>query len=37
VVIRYLLRFVATHTFVPFAWYRIGFGLLVLGYYWLAG
>jgi undecaprenyl-diphosphatase len=21
---------VATHTFVPFAWYRIGFGVLVL-------
>lgn len=28
--IRWLLRFVATHSFVPFAWYRIGFGLLVL-------
>lgn len=28
--IRFLLRFVATHSFVPFAWYRIAFGLLVL-------
>ena len=28
--IRFLLRFVSTHDFRPFAWYRIGFGLLVL-------
>ncbi|OZA84901.1 MAG: hypothetical protein B7X56_06095 [Burkholderiales bacterium 34-67-9] len=28
--VRWLLRYVAQHTFVPFAWYRIGFGLLVL-------
>jgi len=28
--VRWLLRYVATHTFVPFAWYRIAFGLLVL-------
>ena len=28
--VRWLLRYVATHTFVPFAWYRIGFGVLVL-------
>lgn len=28
--IRWLLRYVATHSFVPFAWYRIVFGLLVL-------
>ena len=28
--VRWLLRYVATHTFVPFAWYRIGFGALVL-------
>lgn len=27
---RWLLRYVATHTFVPFAWYRIVFGLVVL-------
>lgn len=30
VVIRALIRFVAQHTFVVFAWYRIVFGLLVL-------
>lgn len=28
--VRGLLRFVATHTFVVFAWYRIVFGLLIL-------
>ena len=28
--IRWLLRYVATHSFVPFAWYRIVFGALVL-------
>ena len=30
VVIRWLIRYVATHDFKPFAWYRIGFGLIVL-------
>jgi len=30
VCVRWLLRFVGNHTFVPFAWYRIVFGLLVL-------
>ena len=30
VVIRWLIRYVATHDFRPFAWYRIAFGLLVL-------
>jgi undecaprenyl-diphosphatase len=30
VCVRWLLRYVATHNFVPFAWYRIGFGILVL-------
>jgi undecaprenyl-diphosphatase len=30
VVIRWLVRFVATHDFRPFAWYRIAFGLVVL-------
>ncbi len=30
VCVRWLLRFVTAHTFVPFAWYRIAFGLLVL-------
>jgi undecaprenyl-diphosphatase len=28
--VRWLLRFIAHHDFTPFAWYRIGFGLLVL-------
>jgi undecaprenyl-diphosphatase len=30
VVIRWLIRYVATHDFRPFAWYRIAFGLVVL-------
>ena len=30
IVIRWLIRYVATHDFKPFAWYRIAFGLLVL-------
>ena len=30
VVIRWLIRYVATHDFRPFAWYRIAFGILVL-------
>jgi undecaprenyl-diphosphatase len=30
VVIRWLIRYVATHDFVPFAWYRIAFGAAVL-------
>jgi undecaprenyl-diphosphatase len=30
VVVRALLRYVAHHDFVPFAWYRIGFGALIL-------
>jgi undecaprenyl-diphosphatase len=29
-VIRALVRLVSTHTFVPFAWYRIAFGILLL-------
>ena len=32
--VRWLLRYVATHTFVPFAWYRIAFGVLVLFTAW---
>ena len=28
--VRWLLRYITTHNFVPFAWYRIGFGILVL-------
>ncbi len=34
VVVRGLLRYVAHHDFRVFAWYRIVFGLLVLGYFW---
>jgi undecaprenyl-diphosphatase len=30
VCVRWLLRFVGTHNFVPFAWYRIAFGVLIL-------
>jgi len=30
VVIRWLIRYVATHDFRPFAWYRIAFGVVVL-------
>jgi undecaprenyl-diphosphatase len=30
IVVRWLIRYVATHDFRPFAWYRIAFGLLVL-------
>jgi len=30
VVVRWLIRYVATHDFKPFAWYRIAFGLGVL-------
>ena len=32
--IRWLLRYIATHTFVVFAWYRIAFGLVVLATAW---
>jgi undecaprenyl-diphosphatase len=28
--VRWLLRYIASHSFVPFAWYRIAFGVLVL-------
>ena len=30
VCVRWLLRYVATHNFIPFAWYRIAFGIMVL-------
>lgn len=30
VVVKWLLRFVQSHTFVPFGWYRIAFGVLLL-------
>lgn len=32
--VRWLLRYIASHSFVPFAWYRIAFGLVVLGTAW---
>jgi undecaprenyl-diphosphatase len=32
--VRWLLRYVSTHTFVPFAWYRIAFGIVVLVTAW---
>jgi undecaprenyl-diphosphatase len=28
--VRWLLRYIATHDFKPFAWYRIAFGIVVL-------
>jgi undecaprenyl-diphosphatase len=34
--VRWLLRYISSHSFVPFAWYRIAFGLVVLGT-WLSG
>ncbi|HWH83745.1 MAG TPA: undecaprenyl-diphosphate phosphatase, partial [Burkholderiaceae bacterium] len=34
IVVRWLLRYIATHSFVPFAWYRIAFGLVVLLTWW---
>jgi len=32
--IRWLLRYISSHSFVPFAWYRITFGLVVLATAW---
>ncbi|MCY1170538.1 MULTISPECIES: undecaprenyl-diphosphate phosphatase [Polaromonas] len=32
--IRWLLRYISTHSFVPFAWYRIAFGVVVLATAW---
>ncbi|HEY0200214.1 MAG TPA: undecaprenyl-diphosphate phosphatase [Burkholderiaceae bacterium] len=32
--VRWLLRFIASHSFVPFAWYRIAFGIVVLVTAW---
>jgi undecaprenyl-diphosphatase len=34
VAVRGLLRFVAGHTFIPFAWYRVLVGALLLALYW---
>ena len=32
--VRWLLRYIASHSFTPFAWYRIAFGILVLVTAW---
>jgi len=32
--VRWLLKYIATHSFVPFAWYRIVFGVVVLFTHW---
>ena len=32
--VHWLLRYVASHDFIPFAWYRIAFGLIVLTTAW---
>ena len=32
--VRWLLRYIAHHNFVPFAWYRIAFGIVVLATAW---
>lgn len=34
VVVKLFLSYVTRHNFTPFAWYRIGFGVLVLLYFW---
>ena len=34
VCVRWLLRYISSHTFVPFAWYRIAFGVIVLATAW---
>ena len=33
--VRWLLRYISSHSFVPFAWYRIAFGIAVLATAWL--
>src|SRR5205085_6933316 len=32
--VRWLLRYISSHSFTPFAWYRIAFGLVVLATSW---
>jgi len=34
VCVRWLLRYISSHSFVPFAWYRIAFGIIVLATWW---
>jgi undecaprenyl-diphosphatase len=33
-VVRALLAFISRHNFIPFAWYRMVLGLLIIGWYW---
>jgi undecaprenyl-diphosphatase len=33
-VVRWLIRYVAHHDFIPFVWYRFAFGLFILGTAW---
>ncbi|RQO41414.1 undecaprenyl-diphosphatase [Variovorax sp. KBW07] len=32
--VRWLLKYISTHNFIPFAWYRIAFGVVVLATAW---
>jgi undecaprenyl-diphosphatase len=32
--VRWLLRYISSHNFIPFAWYRIAFGIVVLATAW---
>jgi undecaprenyl-diphosphatase len=32
--VRWLLKYISTHSFIPFAWYRIAFGIVVLATAW---
>ena len=32
--IRWLLRYVSSHSFRAFAWYRLAFGLIILAVFW---
>jgi len=32
--VKWLLRYISTHDFIPFAWYRIAFGIVVLATAW---
>jgi len=34
VAVRFFIRYVGTHDFRPFAWYRIAFGIVVLAVFW---
>ena len=34
IAVKWLLRYVQSHTFIAFGWYRIGLGILILALYW---